>query len=60
MPEDLEYRYLQQEQRQLQRKYKEDIKGGHTNPDISQLRDLTDSGAHRLRGTLGIKPIIKI
>jgi hypothetical protein len=46
LPEDLEYKYLQQEQKQLQRKYREDIEGGHTNPDISQLRDLTDSGAH--------------
>jgi hypothetical protein len=46
LPEDLEFRYFQQEQKQLQRKYLEELKGGHTNPDISQLRDLTDSGAH--------------
>ena len=37
LPEDLQYRYLQQEQKQLQRKHRENIKGGHTNPDISQL-----------------------
>ena len=46
LPEDLEFKYFQQEQKQLQRKYLEELKGGHTNPDISQLRDLTDSGAH--------------
>ena len=46
LPEDLEFRYFQQEQKQLQRKYLEELKGGHTNPDISTLRDLTDSGAH--------------
>jgi len=37
---------LQQEQKQLQRKHLENLKGGHTNPDISALQDLTDSGAH--------------
>jgi len=46
LPEDLEFRYFQQEQKQLQRKYLEEYKGGHTNPDISTLRDLIDSGAH--------------
>ena len=46
LPEDLEYRFLQQEQKQLQRKHLENLKGGHTNPDISALQDLTDSGAH--------------
>jgi hypothetical protein len=45
-PENPEYRFLQQEQKQLQRKYREDIKGGHTNHDTSQLHDLSDSGAH--------------
>ena len=44
--EDIEYRYLQQQQKQLQRKHLEELKGGHTNPDISTLRDLTESGAH--------------
>ena len=44
--EDLDFRYFQQQQKQLQRKYLEDIKGGHTNPDISSLRDSTESGAH--------------
>ena len=46
LPEDLEYKFLQQEQKQLQRKHLENLKGGHTNPDISALQDLTDSGAH--------------
>jgi len=44
--EDIIYKDFQQEQKQLQRKYLEDIKGGHTNPDIATLRDLTESGAH--------------
>jgi hypothetical protein len=27
-------------------KYLEELNGGHTNQDISNLRDLTESGAH--------------
>ena len=37
---------IQQEQKQLQRKYKEQLKGGYTNTDIEKLGDLTESGAH--------------
>jgi hypothetical protein len=46
MHEDIQYKTLQQEQKQLHRKYLEELKGGHTNPDIATLRDLTESGAH--------------
>jgi hypothetical protein len=45
-PEDLQMRYLKQEQKQLQRKHLENIKDGFTNPDVSELRDLTESGSH--------------
>ena len=37
---------IQQEQKQLQRKYKEQLKGGYTNPDIENLSHLTESAAH--------------
>ncbi len=39
-------RYLRQEQKQLQRKHLENVKDGFTNPDVSELRDLTESGSH--------------
>ena len=37
---------IQQERKQLERKYKEELKGGYTNPDIEKLGDLNDSEAH--------------
>ncbi len=45
-PEDLQIRYIRQEQKQLNRKHLESIKDGFTNPDVSELRDLTESGSH--------------
>jgi hypothetical protein len=46
IPEELEYRYLKQKQKQqLQHKPLESLKGRNTNPDISQLRGSTESGA---------------
>ena len=43
LPEDLEYRYLQQEQKQLQRKYREDIHGGNTCRSIKQNKSKNKS-----------------
>jgi hypothetical protein len=39
-------RYIRQEQKQINRKHLENIKDGFTNPDVSELRNLTESGSH--------------